>query len=50
MRQKRPALEFLEPVTPGHQAYLLDLLADWAPHPAAQKKILADNPAELYRF
>ena len=29
---------------------LLDLLADWAPDPAVQKKILADNPAELYGF
>lgn len=29
---------------------LLDLLADWAPDAATQRKILADNPAELYRF
>jgi D-galactarolactone isomerase len=29
---------------------LLDLLADWAPDEAAQRKILTDNPAELYRF
>jgi D-galactarolactone isomerase len=29
---------------------LLDLLADWAPDEATQKKILADNPAQLYNF
>ncbi len=29
---------------------LLDLLADWAPDEAAQRRILADNPAELYKF
>ena len=29
---------------------LLDLLADWAPDPKVQNKILADNPAELYGF
>ena len=29
---------------------LLDLLADWAPDAAVQKKILVDNPAELYDF
>jgi D-galactarolactone isomerase len=29
---------------------LLELLADWAPDASVQKKILADNPAELYRF
>jgi D-galactarolactone isomerase len=29
---------------------LLELLADWAPDPKVQKKILADNPAELYGF
>jgi len=29
---------------------LLDLLAEWAPEEKAQKKILADNPAELYGF
>jgi D-galactarolactone isomerase len=29
---------------------LLDLLADWAPDEATQRKILTDNPAELYRF
>jgi D-galactarolactone isomerase len=29
---------------------LLELLADWAPDAGVQKKILADNPAELYRF
>jgi D-galactarolactone isomerase len=29
---------------------LLDLLADWAPDAKAQKRILADNAAELYGF
>ena len=29
---------------------LLDLLADWAPDASTQKKILADNPKELYGF
>jgi D-galactarolactone isomerase len=29
---------------------LLDLLADWAPDPAVQKKILTDNAAGLYGF
>jgi D-galactarolactone isomerase len=29
---------------------LLDLLADWAPDEKTRKKILADNPAELYGF
>jgi len=31
-------------------ADLLDLLLDWAPDSATRKKILVDNPAELYRF
>jgi D-galactarolactone isomerase len=31
-------------------ANLLDLLLDWAPDDATRKKILVDNPAELYRF
>lgn len=38
-----------KPVPPKDED-LLALLADWAPDPAAQQKILADNPAELYRF
>jgi len=29
---------------------LLDLLLDWAPDDATRKKILVDNPAELYNF
>ena len=29
---------------------LLDLLADWAPQAATQKRILADNPARLFGF
>jgi D-galactarolactone isomerase len=35
---------------PPRDEDLLDLLADWAPDEATQQKILADNPAELYRF
>jgi len=31
-------------------ANLLDLLLDWAPDDATRRKILVDNPAELYRF
>jgi D-galactarolactone isomerase len=35
---------------PPDDAALLELLADWAPDEKTQKKILADNPAELYQF
>ena len=35
---------------PPDDVALLDLLADWAPDPKVQKKILTDNPAELYGF
>jgi D-galactarolactone isomerase len=35
---------------PPRDEDLLDLLADWAPDAALQKRILADNPAELYGF
>ena len=35
---------------PPNDEDLLDLLADWAPDAKVQKKILADNPAELYGF
>jgi D-galactarolactone isomerase len=31
-------------------ADLLDLLLDWAPEEATRRRILADNPAELYGF
>ena len=31
-------------------ADLIDLLLDWAPDEATRRKILADNPAELYGF
>lgn len=31
-------------------AVLLDLLADWAPDPKLQARILVDNPARLYGF
>jgi D-galactarolactone isomerase len=35
---------------PPDDADLLDLLLDWAPDDKTRKQILADNPAELYRF
>ena len=35
---------------PPDDADLLDLLLDWAPDDATRKRILADNPAELYGF
>jgi D-galactarolactone isomerase len=35
---------------PPDEADLLDLLLDWAPDEATRRKILVDNPAELYRF
>jgi D-galactarolactone isomerase len=39
---------------PGHapqdEAVLLDTLLDWAPNEATRKRILIDNPAELYGF
>jgi len=38
-----------KPAPPDDQA-LLDLLADWAPDEAVRKRILVDNPAELYGF
>lgn len=31
-------------------ALLLDLLLDWAPNEATRRRILVDNPAELYGF
>jgi D-galactarolactone isomerase len=38
-----------QPAPPDDVA-MLELLADWAPDAGVQKKILADNPAELYGF
>jgi D-galactarolactone isomerase len=35
---------------PPDDADLLDLLLDWAPDDATRRKILSDNPAELYGF
>ena len=35
---------------PPDDAALLELLADWAPGEADRKRILVDNPAELYGF
>ncbi len=29
-------------------AWMLDMLLDWAPDEAVRKKILVDNPARLY--
>jgi len=31
-------------------ANLLDLLLEWAPDKAVRRRILVDNPAELYGF
>jgi predicted TIM-barrel fold metal-dependent hydrolase len=31
-------------------ALLLDLLADWAPDDATRRRILVDNPTELFGF
>lgn len=36
--------------SPPDEADLLDLLLDWAPEETTRRKILVDNPAELYRF
>ena len=36
--------------TPPRDEDLLELLADWAPDEATQRRILVDNPSELYRF
>ncbi len=33
-----------------NDADLCDLLSDWVPDPALRRRILADNPAELYGF
>jgi D-galactarolactone isomerase len=38
------------PGGPPDEAALLDLLLDWAPDEATRRKILVDNPAELYGF
>ncbi len=35
---------------PPDEADLLDLLLDWAPDDGNRRKILVDNPAELYGF
>ncbi|HTV75304.1 MAG TPA: amidohydrolase family protein [Candidatus Acidoferrales bacterium] len=35
---------------PPDDAMLLDILQDWAPDPAVQRKILRENPAALYGF
>ena len=35
---------------PPDDSHLLELLSDWAPSEATRKKILSDNPAELYGF
>ena len=40
--------------TPGvpvpDDAWMLDMLLDWAPDEATRNRILVDNPARLYRF
>jgi D-galactarolactone isomerase len=37
-------------ITAPDDAVLLDLLLDWVPDETARRKLLADNPAELYGF
>jgi D-galactarolactone isomerase len=34
----------------AYRAMLLDTLLDWAPDDATRRRILRDNPAELYGF
>jgi predicted TIM-barrel fold metal-dependent hydrolase len=36
--------------TKPDDALLLDLLTDWAPDDVQRRRILVDNPAELYGF
>lgn len=38
------------PVPMPNDGALLDMLADWAPDESVRKRILVDNPAELYGF
>jgi D-galactarolactone isomerase len=38
------------PGVPPDEADLLDLLLEWAPDEATRRRILVDNPAELYGF
>ena len=46
--------QILTMIWQGHTAVkaydLLDQLADWSPDEALRKKILVDNPAQLYGF
>jgi D-galactarolactone isomerase len=37
-------------ITAPDDAVLLDMLLDWVPDETARRKLLADNPAELYGF
>ncbi len=46
----RPAAALATPDAVADDAALLDLLLDWAPGAATRKRILADNPVELYGF
>jgi len=38
------------PVHKPEHAWMLDMLLDWAPDETVRRKILADNPARLYRY
>jgi len=40
----------IAPPYPNDDGRVLNLLPTWVPDPAIRKKILADNPARLYRF
>lgn len=39
----------MKDVMPGDEE-LYDLFADWVPDPALRRRVLVENPAELYRF
>ena len=42
------------PTEPADQkpddAWLIDLLAEWVPNEDARRRVLVDNPAEVYGF
>ena len=56
MKRHKPRLAVPAGATDTHihiyleDAELLDLLLDWAPGESTRRKILVDNPVELYAF
>ncbi len=40
----------IAPLLPVDDGRMLNLVAEWAPHPAIRTRILVDNPARLYGF